>query len=104
MAAGYQVSPLARACLTRCRAPLARIVIGWRDGVAGGLWMGLRDGLWCAGCCAGLLVALVVLGASSMWGMVLFGAAAAAQKVTPFGVGASRALAVALGAGAVVVL
>jgi predicted metal-binding membrane protein len=103
-AAVYQVSPFARRCLRRCRTPLARIAFGWRDGVAGGLWMGVRDGLWCAGCCAGLLVALIAAGAVSVWGMLLFGAVAAVLKVGPFGVVASFALAVALAAGAVVLL
>jgi predicted metal-binding membrane protein len=103
-AAVYQVSPVARRCLTRCRTPLARIAFGWRDGVPGGLWMGLRDGFWCAGCCAGLLVGLIVLGAVSIWGMLLFGALAAVQKLAPFGVAASLVYAIALAVGAVALL
>lgn len=94
-AAVYQVSPFARRCLTRCRTPLARIAFGWRDGIAGGLWMGVRDGLWCAGCCAGLLVALIATGVVSVWAMVVFGALAFALKVAPYGVTTSFALAVA---------
>ena len=31
-AAVYQASPVSRRCLTRCRTPLARIVVGWRVG------------------------------------------------------------------------
>jgi len=104
VAAAYQASPAARGCLTRCRLPLARIVVGWRDGVLGGLRMGVRDGLWCAGCCAGLLVGLIALGAVGIWAMLLFGAVAFTQKVAPFGVAASLVLAVALALGAVVLL
>jgi predicted metal-binding membrane protein len=103
-AAVYQVSPFARRCLTRCRMPLARVVMGWRDGVGGGLTMGLRNGLWCAGCCAGLLVGLIALGAVSVWAMLAFGALAAVQKVAPFGVGASVAYAWALAVSAVALL
>lgn len=103
-AAAYQVSPVARRCLTRCRAPLARVVIGWRDGIAGGLWMGVRDGVWCAGCCVGLLAGLIVVGAVSMSGMLLFGALAAVQKVAPFGVAACFTYAIALAVGAVALL
>jgi predicted metal-binding membrane protein len=103
-AAVYQVSPVARRCLTRCRTPLARIAFGWREGIAGGVWMGVRDGLWCAGCCAGLLVGLIGVGAVSVWGMLLFGALAAVQKVAPFGVTASFTYAIALAVGAVALL
>jgi predicted metal-binding membrane protein len=103
-AAVYQASPVSRRCLTRCRTPLARIVVGWRDGTAGGLVMGVRDGLWCAGCCAGLLVAVIALGAVNVWAMLVFGALAALQKVTPFGMAASLGIAVALGIGAVALL
>jgi predicted metal-binding membrane protein len=103
-AAVYQASPFARRCLTRCRMPLARIVFGWRDGVAGGFRMGVRDGCWCAGCCAGLLVGLIALGAVSAWAMLVFGTLAAVQKIAPFGVHASVAYAVGLAVGAVVML
>lgn len=103
-AAVYQVSPFARRCLMRCRNPLARIVVGWRDGVAGGLAMGVRDGLWCTGCCAGLLVGLIAVGAVSVWGMLAFGALAAVQKLAPFGAQAGVAFALALAVGALVLL
>jgi predicted metal-binding membrane protein len=103
-AAVYQASPVSRRCLTRCRMPLARIVVGWRDGFAGGLTMGIRDGLWCAACCAGLLVGLIALGAVNVRAMLVFGALAAVQKVTPFGVGASLAYAIALAVVGVAVL
>jgi predicted metal-binding membrane protein len=103
-AAVYQASPVSRRCLTRCRTPLARIVMGWREGTGGGLVMGVRDGLWCAGCCAGLVVAVIALGAVNVWSMLVFGGLAALQKVTPFGVAASLGIAVALAIGAVVLL
>ena len=103
-AAVYQASPVARRCLTRCRAPLARIVVGWRDGFWGGLLMGVRDGCWCAGCCAGLVVALIALGAVSLWAMLLFGALAAVLKIAPFGVAASFGLSAAFAIGAVALL
>lgn len=103
-AAAYQASPFARRSLTRCRNPLARIAFGWHEGVAGGVWMGVRDGLWCAGCCAGLLVGLIAVGAVSVWGMLVFGALAALLKVAPFGVAATFALAAVLALGAVALL
>jgi predicted metal-binding membrane protein len=103
-AAVYQASPFSRRCLAHCRMPLARIMVGWRGGVVGGLTMGARDGLWCMGCCAGLLVGLIALGAVSVWAMLVFGTLAAVQKVTPFGVGASVAYAFALAVVAAVVL
>ena len=53
-AAVYQLTPLKHRCLAICRAPLARILHGWRDGATGAFRMGVVNGLWCVGCCVGL--------------------------------------------------
>jgi predicted metal-binding membrane protein len=78
----YQLLPMQRRCLTRCRAPLARMLLGWRDGLGGAARMGVDNGLWCAGCCAGLMVALLGLGAMSWVWMALVGAVVLIEKVT----------------------
>ena len=73
-AALYQLLPLKSACLARCRAPLARILFGWRDGLTGAARMGVENGLWCAGCCVGLMAALLAVGMMSVAWMAVFGA------------------------------
>ena len=99
-AAVYQLTPLKRRCLAICRAPLARILHGWRDGAAGA-FRGVVNGLWCVGCCAGLTVALLALGMMGIGWMIAVGAAIVIEKTTPVGVLASRIVAVALALGAV---
>lgn len=101
-AALYQLTPLKRRCLAVCRAPLARILHGWRDGLGGAFRMGLENGLWCVGCCAGLTIALLALGMMSIAWMVVIGVAIFVEKTTPVGILASRAAAAALAVGAVV--
>jgi predicted metal-binding membrane protein len=101
-AALYQLLPLKRRCLVRCRAPLGRMLLGWRDGLAGAARMGVANGLWCAGCCVGLMAALFGLGVMSIGWMALVGAAILVEKVTPIGVAASSVISVALAAGAVI--
>jgi predicted metal-binding membrane protein len=99
-AAVYQLTPLKRRCLAVCRAPLARILHGWRDGATGAFRMGVVNGLWCAGCCVGLTLALLALGMMSIGWMIAVGAAIVIEKTTRAGVVASRVTAVALGLGA----
>jgi predicted metal-binding membrane protein len=101
-AALYQLTPLKRRCLAICRAPLARILHGWRDGHGGAFRMGVVNGLWCVGCCVGLAASLLALGMMSIGWMVAVGAAILIEKTTRAGLVASRATAVFLALGAVI--
>ena len=58
----YQLTPLKQACLRRCRTPLGFLMAEWRDGARGALAMGLKHGLYCAGCCWALMLLLFVAG------------------------------------------
>ena len=62
-AAAYQLTPLKRACLVKCRSPMMFLAERWRHGRAGGLELGLRHGAWCLGCCWALMAALFAVGA-----------------------------------------
>jgi predicted metal-binding membrane protein len=79
-AALYQLTPLKLRCLNVCRSPLSRIVRGWRDGLPGAFRMGVENGLWCAGCCAGAMLVLLAVGIMSIWWMALAGAAISVEK------------------------
>ena len=100
-AALYQLTPLKRRCLHVCRAPLARILHGWRDGLGGAALMGVQNGLWCVGCCAGLTAALLALGMMNVGWMIVVALAIFVEKTTRIGILASRAGAAALVIGAV---
>ena len=58
----YQLTPLKQACLRHCRTPLAFLMAEWRDGTRGAFAMGLKHGLYCAGCCWALMLLLFVAG------------------------------------------
>lgn len=62
LAGVYQLTPLKRACLSRCRTPLAFIMTSWRNGYGGALRMGVVHGAYCLGCCWLLFVILFPLG------------------------------------------
>jgi predicted metal-binding membrane protein len=100
----YQLTPLKRRCLAICRTPLARILHGWRDGHRGAFHMGVVNGMWCVGCCVGLTATLLALGMMSIGWMVAVGAAILVEKTTRVGLVASRATAVALAVGAVLLV
>jgi predicted metal-binding membrane protein len=92
----YQLTPLKNVCLRHCRSPLHFVLHGWRDGRAGAVRMGAEHGLYCVGCCWGLMLALFALGVMSLFWMAVVAAVIFVEKVTPFGARLTRPLAVAL--------
>lgn len=86
VAAGlYQLSPLKRACLTRCRTPLQFVLTSWRDGYGGAFRMGLEHGVYCLGCCWLLFVILFPLGLMNVAAMAVITALIFAEKSLPAG-------------------
>jgi predicted metal-binding membrane protein len=82
VAAGlYQLTPFKRVCLTHCRAPLEFFLESWREGVAGALCMGMHHGLYCVGCCWGLMLVLFAVGVMSLFWMALIAVLIFAEKV-----------------------
>jgi predicted metal-binding membrane protein len=83
VAAGvHQLLPLKRACLRRCRNPLAFLRSHADERP---LAVGIRHGALCVGCCAGLMVVLLALGMMSIVWMTAIGAAILSEKVLPVG-------------------
>ncbi len=58
----YQFSPLKESCLAKCRAPFVTFMRMWRDGMGGALDTGVRQGLYCLGCCWALMLLAFVGG------------------------------------------
>ncbi|MDP9307260.1 MAG: DUF2182 domain-containing protein [Actinomycetota bacterium] len=81
----YELTPLKKVCLRHCRGPLHFVLGGWRDGQAGALRMGGEHGVYCVGCCWGLMIALFALGVMSLIWMAAIAAMIFAQKVLPAG-------------------
>jgi predicted metal-binding membrane protein len=85
VAAGYEITPLKDVCLRRCRSPLGVLLGGWRDGLAGALRMGARNGAWCVGCCWALMASLFALGVMSLVWMAFVAGLIAVEKTLPWG-------------------
>jgi predicted metal-binding membrane protein len=83
-AAAYELTPLKDVCLGKCRSPLGFLLGCWREGASGALRMGVRNGVWCVGCCWALMASLFALGIMSVGWMVLVAGLIAAQKILPW--------------------
>jgi predicted metal-binding membrane protein len=71
----YQLSPIKHACLRHCRGPLQFFSQHWRDGSSGAFRMGLHHGLYCLGCCWGMMLILFFGGLMNLYwivGLALF--------------------------------
>jgi predicted metal-binding membrane protein len=92
-AALYQLTPLKDACLSRCRSPLAFVMMSWRNGRSGAALMGIEHGAWCVGCCWALMASLFALGVMSIGWMVFVAALIAVEKLLPWKAVANRGIA-----------
>ena len=96
VAAGlYQLTPLKELCLRHCRGPMHFMLHGWRNGPLGALRMGVEHGLFCIGCCWGLMVILFALGVMSLFWMAAVAGVIFAEKVLPYGRRLSQGFSVA---------
>jgi predicted metal-binding membrane protein len=91
----YQLSPLKRVCLRRCRSPLALVVRYAQTivrGRAGALRVGLGHGTYCLGCCWAFMVILLAAGMMSLVWMGAIAAIVLAEKLHPRGEAFSKLL------------
>jgi predicted metal-binding membrane protein len=99
-AGAYELTPLKGACLQRCRNPIGFVLA--RPGT-GPFRLGVGHGLWCVGCCLGLMVVLVLAAAMSLWAAAILAGVIFAQKVLPLGETTARLTGAVLLASAAVV-
>ena len=86
VAAGlYQLSPLKRICLSKCRSPFQFILASWREGYSGAFHMGFEHGIYCLGCCWLLFVILFPLGIMNIAVMALVTVLIFSEKAFPIG-------------------
>ena len=90
----YELTPLKTVCLRHCRSPMHFVLGGWRSGARGAVRMGAEHGLFCVGCCWGLMIVLFALGVMSLTWMVAIAAIVFAQKILPAGERLTRLIAV----------
>ena len=104
LAGVYQLTPLKRACLTRCQSPLGFLLGVWRDGPGGSFEMGARHGAFCVGCCWALMAVLFAVGAMNLVWVAAIAAFVLLEKALPLPRAASWASGLALIAWGSVVL
>ena len=86
VAAGlYQWLPVKRVCLSHCRSPIGFFSAEWREGVRGALWMGMRHGSFCVGCCWLLMALLFVVGVMNLFWIAAIAGFVLVEKVVPGG-------------------
>lgn len=86
IAAGvYQLSPLKRVCLAKCRTPTQFLMTSWRAGNNGALRMGIEHGAYCLGCCWLLFAILFPLGMMNIAALAALTALIFVEKTLPIG-------------------
>ena len=85
----YELTPLKEQLLRRCRIPHDR-------GERGAVGAGVENGLYCVGCCLGLMAVLFALGVMSVFWMVVIAAVIFVEKVFLNGPRPGRAVGIGL--------
>jgi len=85
IAGAFQFTPVKRACLRACRSPLGFLLTEWRNGLGGAAQMGVRQGLYCLGCCWALMALLFVGGAMNLLWIAALTLLVAMEKLAPKG-------------------
>lgn len=89
----YQLTPLKEACLRHCRSPIGTLFhYASVHGPLRDLRIGVRHGLYCVGCCWGLMVVLVAVGAMNVPVMAALAAVILIEKVWTHGRGFALAV------------
>ncbi|MCH8837158.1 MAG: DUF2182 domain-containing protein [Candidatus Marinimicrobia bacterium] len=81
----YQLTSWKAQCLGHCRSPIQFFMDHWHDGLPGALLMGAHHGLYCMGCCWGLMLAMIALGMMNPVWMGLIALLIFMENVTPWG-------------------
>ncbi len=86
VAAAYQFIPLKTACLRHCRNPAEFLVTHRRSGRVGPLLTGLEHGMYCIGCCWGLMALLFAFGVMNLLWVGIMAIFIFIEKLAPAGV------------------
>ncbi|MGH9135851.1 MAG: DUF2182 domain-containing protein [Acidimicrobiales bacterium] len=78
----YELTPLKSACLRQCRGAVSFLMEHYRSGP---FRLGVEHGLWCMGCCVGLMAVLVLAASMGLGWAAVIAAAVFVQKVLPLG-------------------
>lgn len=77
----YQFSSLKHACLTQCQQPFPFFFRNWQTAPAGVFRLGLRQGLYCLGCCWAMMLLMFAVGTMNVVWMAGLGIVMAIEKI-----------------------
>jgi len=81
LAGGYQFSALKQACVTQCQRPLPFFFANWTTRPAAVFRLGLRQGLYCLGCCWAMMLVMFAVGVMNVVWMALLGVIMTTEKI-----------------------
>ncbi len=77
----YQFSTLKHACLTQCRRPFPFFFAHWETTARGVFRLGLKQGLYCLGCCWAMMLVMFAVGAMNVLWMAALAAVMTVEKI-----------------------
>jgi predicted metal-binding membrane protein len=93
----YQLTPLKNFCLRHCRSPLAFLLhVSRYKGPLRDVRVGLYHGIYCVGCCWGMMVVLILVGTMNLTWMAVIAAAILLEKTWSRGLAFSKITGIAL--------
>ena len=78
----YQFTALKHACLNKCQHPLPFFFANWTTRTRGVFRLGVRQGLYCLGCCWAMMFLMFAVGAMNIIWMAVLGIVMTAEKMT----------------------
>lgn len=77
----YQFSALKHACVTQCQYPLPFFLANWTAESRGVFRLGLRQGLYCLGCCWAVMLLMFAVGVMNVVWMAALGMLMTIEKI-----------------------
>ena len=77
----YQFSGLKHACVTQCQRPLPFFFANWTAAPRGVFRLGLRQGLYCLGCCWAMMLLMFAIGVMNVIWMAALGMMMTIEKL-----------------------
>jgi predicted metal-binding membrane protein len=81
-AGAYQFSALKHACVTLCQRPFPFFFANWTTRHTGVFRLGLRQGIYCLGCCWAMMLVMFAVGVMNVVWMAALGVVMTIEKVT----------------------
>jgi predicted metal-binding membrane protein len=88
----YQLTPLKNVCLRHCRSPFHFLMHGWGEGRMGAFRTGAGHGIFCLGCCWGIMAVLLVVGLMNLAWMAALSLLITVEKLAPRGMLVARSV------------